>query len=84
MLANVTRDAETDPLVAEAGRNEVRLRGWLAIRTVLANGRRSKRALALLDVAIAFSTWRMLTREGGLDRADAVKTMVAAVACASR
>jgi hypothetical protein len=58
--------------------------GLSAIRTALANGRRSKRALALLDVAIAFSTWRMLTRDGGLDRADAVETMVAAVTCAPR
>ena len=83
MLSNVMRDAEIDPLVAELAGMRFGP-GLAAIRTVLANGRRSKRALALLDVALAFSTWRMLTREGGLDRADAVKTMVAAVACASR
>jgi hypothetical protein len=52
-------------------------------RAALATGRRSKRAVALLDVAIAFPTWRMLTREGGLNRREAVQTMVAAVSCAS-
>jgi AcrR family transcriptional regulator len=83
MLSNVTRDAEVDPIVAEISGMRFGP-GMSAIRAVLANGRRSKRAVALLDVALAFSTWRMLTREGGLDRADAVKTMVAAVGCASR
>jgi AcrR family transcriptional regulator len=83
MLSNVTRDAEVDPLVAELA--AMRFGPGLAeIRAALANGRRSKRALAVLDVALAFSTWRMLTREGGLDRADAVKAMAAAVGCASR
>jgi AcrR family transcriptional regulator len=83
MLSNVTRDAEIDPLVAELA--AMRFGPGLAeIRASLANGRRSKRALAVLDVALAFSTWRMLTREGGLDRADAVQAMAAAVGCASR
>jgi AcrR family transcriptional regulator len=82
MLSNVTRDAEVDPLTAELAS----MRFGPAMtdsREVLASGRRSKRALALLDVALAFSTWRMLTREGGLDRREAVKAMVAAVRCAS-
>jgi AcrR family transcriptional regulator len=82
MLSNVTRDADVDPLTAELA--ALRFGPALAeIRAVLANGRRSKRTLALLDVALAFPTWRMLTREGDLDRRDAVKTMVAAVGCAS-
>jgi AcrR family transcriptional regulator len=81
MLSNVTRDAEIDPLTAEAA--ELRFGpGRDAIRAVLAKGRRSKRALALLDVALAFSTWRMLVRYGGLSRKEAVETMVAAVRCA--
>ena len=83
MLSNVTRDAEVDPLVAELARMRFGP-GMAEIRAALANGRRSKRALAVLDVALAFSTWRTLTREGGLDRANAVKAMVAAVGCASR
>ena len=82
MLSNVTRDAEIDPLTAEAA--ELRFGpGREAIRAVLAKGRRSKRALALLDVALAFSTWRMLVCYGGLSRKEAVETMVAAVRCAS-
>jgi hypothetical protein len=81
MLSNVSRDAEVDPLTAEA----VALRsgpGMAAIRAELARGRRSKRTLALLDVALAFTTWRTLARDGGLSRAEAVKAMVAAVVCA--
>src|SRR5690242_10358807 len=81
MLSNVMRDAEVDPLVAEL----VELRfgpGMSEIRAALARGRRSKRALAVLDVALAFTTWRMLTRDSGLDRPDAVRAMAAAVTCA--
>jgi AcrR family transcriptional regulator len=82
MLSNVSRDAEVDPLTAELA--SMRFGPAMAdSREVLASGRRSKRALALLDVALAFSTWRVLTREGGLDRREAVKAMVAAVRCAS-
>jgi AcrR family transcriptional regulator len=82
MLSNVTRDAEVHPLVAEAA--ELRFGPSMrAIRDVLANGRRSKRTLALLDVALAFSTWRMLVTESGLGHRAAVDTMVAAIRCAS-
>jgi AcrR family transcriptional regulator len=82
MLSNVTRDAEVDPLTAQLA--SMRFGPAMAeMREVLASGRRSKRALALLDVALAFPTWRMLIREGGLDRREAVKAMVAAVHCAS-
>jgi AcrR family transcriptional regulator len=82
MLANVTRDAEMDPLTAELA--AMRFGPAMGeIRAVLASGRRSKRALALLDVALAFPTWRMLARDGGLERREAVQTMVAAVGCAS-
>jgi AcrR family transcriptional regulator len=81
MLSNVTRDAEVDPLTAELA--SLRFGPALAVmKTVLANGRRSKRALALLDVALAFPTWRSLVRENGLRRAEAVQTMVAATRCA--
>jgi AcrR family transcriptional regulator len=80
MLSNVIRDAELDPVIAEIGR--MRIGPPLgAIRAVLANGRRSKRLLALLDVALAFSTWRTLVRDSGLSRKDAVEAMVAAVRC---
>ena len=80
MLSNVIRDAELDPVFAEIGR--MRIGPPLgAIRAVLANGRRSKRLLALLDVALAFSTWRTLVRDSGLSHKEAVETMVAAIRC---
>jgi AcrR family transcriptional regulator len=80
MLSNVTRDAEVDPVIAEIGR--IRMDPSLgAMRAVLANGRRSKRLLALLDVALGFSTWRTLTRDSGLSRKEAVEAMVAAIRC---
>jgi AcrR family transcriptional regulator len=80
MLSNVIRDAELDPVFAEIGR--MRMGPPLsAIRAVLANGRRSKRLLGLLDVALAFSTWRTLVRDSGLSQKEAVETMVAAIRC---
>ncbi len=83
MLSNVTRDAEVDPLTAEL--TALRFGPALAaIREVLANGIRSKRTVAFLDVALTFSTWRTLVREAGLSRSEAVRTMVAAIGYASR
>jgi AcrR family transcriptional regulator len=82
MLSNVMRDSEVDPLTAELA--SFRFGPAMGeIRAVLAAGRRSRRALAVLDVALAFATWRMLIRQGGLDRREAVNSMVAAVGCAS-
>ena len=81
MLSNVTRDMALDPVTAEVA--QMRFGPPLAaIRSVLANGRRSKRTRAMLDVALAFSTWRTLTIESGLGSREAVETMVAAVRCA--
>ena len=81
MLSNVTRDMALDPVTAEI--TQMRFGPPLAaIRSVLANGRRGKRALAMVDVALAFSTWRTLTMESGLTRKDAVETMAVAIRCA--
>src|SRR5688572_28848624 len=83
MFSNVTRDMQLDPDLAEI----VQMRfgpPLAATRAVLANGARSKRALALLDVALAFTTWRTLVVESGLSQQQAVETMVAAVRCAQR
>ena len=82
MLTNITRDAEVDPLTAELA--QLRFGPDRdAIRAALASGHRSKRALAVLDVALAFSTWRTLVRDSGLDRREAIEAMVAAIRCAS-
>ena len=76
MLTNITRDAEVDPLTAELA--QLRFGPDRdAIRAALASGHRSKRALAVLDVALAFSTWRTLVRDSGLDRREAIEAMVA-------
>jgi AcrR family transcriptional regulator len=80
MLSNAIRDAELDPVFAEIGR--MRMGPPLsAIRAVLASGRRSKRLLGVLDVALAFSTWRTLVRDSGLSQKEAVETMAAAIRC---
>jgi AcrR family transcriptional regulator len=82
MLSNLTRDSELDTIIAEI--SQMRFGPPLAaMRAVLASGRRSKRALALLDLALAFTTWRGLVRESGLSRKEAVEAMVAAVRCTS-
>ena len=81
MFSNVMRDAEVHPLTAEA--NLARFAPVVAaMRDVLGAGRRSKRALALIDLAIAFPTWRMLAASG-LATNVAADTMAAAVRCAS-
>src|SRR5919108_1330126 len=70
MLASTIRDAEVHPPTAEA--NAIRMGPVIMeIREVLAAGRRSKRALALLDLALAFSTWRMLAASGLAPKAAA-------------
>jgi AcrR family transcriptional regulator len=82
MLSNIARDAEVDALTAEV--SALRFGQTMrAMREVLGAGRRSKRALAVLDLALAFSTWRALVLESGLGRRAAVDTMVAAIRCAS-
>ena len=82
MLSNVTRDAQVHAVTAEvAALRSGHMIG--ATREVLSAGRRSKRALALLDLALAFSTWRALAVDSGLGRRAAVDTMVAAVRCAA-
>jgi AcrR family transcriptional regulator len=81
MLSNVVRDAEVHPLTAEA--TAISFGPVLvAMREVLAVGRRSKRALALIDLALAFTTWRTLAM-GGLSPKAAADTMAAVVRCAS-
>jgi hypothetical protein len=77
-MANVLRDAEVmgppigmaflkhrDEMLAVLGR------GWRL-------GRRGGRLIrAILRLALDFQTWRLLVRQGGLDRADAVEAMAA-------
>lgn len=75
MLANLTRDAEIDPLVAKSFS---RFGDYLdAAREVLLagrglRGRTKRRTSAALGHALSFTTWRSLVREQGLEARDAV------------
>ena len=46
-------------------------------------GRRRSRLRAVLGLALDFGTWRVLTRDGGLDHDEAVELMVHLVSCAA-
>jgi AcrR family transcriptional regulator len=79
MTANVLRDAEVIPALAEllgptreqmSALPDLLLRGWGA------RGSRRRRLRAALAHALAFPTWRSLADDQGLDREDAVSLMV--------
>jgi AcrR family transcriptional regulator len=78
MLENLHRDEETVPLVKE---RFARYRGYLAAaRDVLVRGRTERgrhrdETRAAIGHALAFPTWRSLTREQGLDDAQAAELM---------
>jgi AcrR family transcriptional regulator len=86
MMDNLHRDEATMPIVKQlfAG-----FRGYLSgARDVLMHGRRARgrarqRLRAAVGHALAFTTWRSLTREQGLDdvqAADLMRTLVTATA----
>jgi AcrR family transcriptional regulator len=86
MLENLFRDEATLPIVAE---RFAAFRGYLtAARDTLMRGRRLRGAVRLrtraaLGHAIAFSSWKSLVREQGLDDATAAELMSALVAAAA-
>ena len=85
MLANLTRDAETNPLVAE--RFGAFSEYFVGVREGLLGGRKlrgaaKRRARAAIGHAVAFTTWRSLAREQGLERDEAVALMGALVEAA--
>ena len=86
MLDNLFRDETTTQLVRE---RFARFRGYLdAARDTLVAGRllrgaRQRRTHAAIGHAIAFSTWKSLVREQGLDDSDAA-TLVGALVAAAR
>lgn len=85
MLENLFRDEPTVPMVAE---RFAAFRGYfVAAREVLLTGRGLRgsgehRMRAVLGHAVAFSTWRSLVREEGLEEGAAVELMCALVAAA--
>jgi AcrR family transcriptional regulator len=81
MTSSVLRDAETHELtrqVVATNRGPERQR----IRDALARGVRGRRRLAVLQLALAFPTWRTLVRDGGLTNDQAVETLVRTFAAA--
>jgi AcrR family transcriptional regulator len=87
MLENLFRDEATVPMVRE---RFAAFRGYFAsARDTLMAGRRPRgatksRTAAVIAHAIAFSTWKSLIRDGGLEEKTAVELMCALVATASR
>jgi AcrR family transcriptional regulator len=83
ILANVIRDAETDPLVAEIV--ELRMAAMADLRGVLLDGlERNRSALSLdvaLDLAIDFNTWRLLVLRNGLSHERAIELLAAMIRC---
>ena len=82
MLSNVTRDA---PLVPAMERPvQVFLALLAEMQATLMSGRRERgrarrRVGAAIAHALAFETWRSLTREGGIDDGEAVALMIGTV-----
>jgi AcrR family transcriptional regulator len=87
MLDNLFRDEATMPLVRE---RFAAFRAYLAAALdVLMSGRdlrgaARRRTRAALGHAIAFSTWKSLVREQGLDDGEAASFVLALVAAAAR
>jgi hypothetical protein len=82
MLTRVLRDAETMPIIDEIQRNG-RLAYLSAVEDTLATGwgvrgRAARRLRAAIGLALDFLAWRGL-HERGLERADTVAVMAAAV-----
>jgi len=83
MRANVLRDAETMPELAALLEGSV-VPYLGAVRDLLAEGwevrgKKRRRLLATLTLALDFHTWRSLERESDLSRKEAVEIMLEAV-----
>ena len=87
MMDNLHRDEHTVPVVKElfggfreylSAARETLVRGWPA------RGRRREETRAAIGHALAFTTWRSLTREQGMDDARAAEMMGTLVAGVAR
>lgn len=79
MTAHVLRDADVIPALAELvapTRDEMSALPDLLLRGWKARGPRRRRLRAALAHAVAFTTWRSLVGEQGLERKDVVRLMV--------
>jgi AcrR family transcriptional regulator len=85
MLANIIRDAESMPVLREhlesgslaylAGVRDLILAGWRV------RGRRRERLATVIDLALGFHTWQLLTRRQGLMNDEAAALMLGVIAC---
>ena len=87
MLSNLIRDVETTPAMQHEFAQFARY--FAAALDALsgaprARGRPSARRRAAIGHALAFSTWRSLVRDQGLDEADAISLMRALIAAATQ
>ncbi len=87
MFANVLRDAQVHPLVAEV--TTPVLRYWQKMRDALADGwetdgERHEALFAAIGLALNFQTWRTLVRQQGLNDERAIELMVGMVRCSLR
>jgi AcrR family transcriptional regulator len=87
MMDNLLRDEPTNPIVKQTFRGFRTYMG--AARDTLIAGRRARgrtrgQVKAAIGHALAFTTWRSLVREQGLDDAQAVEMMCRFVAAAQR
>jgi hypothetical protein len=83
MLINVRRDAEMVPApIREASQQRYGALAAVLMRGRRARGRPRARVAAAIGHALDFETWRSLTREHGLETAEAVDLMVDLVSAA--
>jgi AcrR family transcriptional regulator len=80
LTACVLRDAEYHQLTKEI--TELRFGPSMAVYHEVLGAKLSVKQRALLRLALSYSTWRTLVREGGLRPAAAVGAMVQAINCA--
>jgi len=87
MLSNVLRDSETMPIVDHhlgGFREYIRAAGEVLMAGHRASGAAHQRLLAAIGHALAFTTWRSLVGEQGLDDEQAADLMCRLVATAPK
>lgn len=88
MMSNLLRDAASVPLVGTLMGSGYGAFAAAAADTLMSGrgvrGRARKRVAAATGHAIAFTTWRSLVREQGLDDADAIDLMCTLVAAGQK
>ena len=83
IIANVSRDAQANPNVAEVFeariKHQERMRDALAAGWEEGDGQRHKQLYGALWVALEFQTWRALVRQQGFEDEEVIELMVGMV-----